>query len=236
MSRLLRDPLVIAVCTVVCAALNACTPAGQVLFSLLPDGTIPIMLSNLERESDTNRRRLAELERKADWMGLVTFAEENIAKEASNASWWLVAGYAYSRQKNHPRAIACFREMIRLEPDSAEGWNLLGQEHRAAGESQRAVAVLTQALTALRDSAVTLMLLGESYSDIGQFDLAVRPYRQALDIDAGLMPAWSGLARAQIKRGQLAEAERIARSLEKNNPPLAAAIRTEIGAALKMAQ
>ena len=205
--------------------LAACTPAGQVLFSLLPDGTIPLLLSNLERESDTNRKRVAELERNADWPGLAKFAEENIAKDKRNASWWLVAGHAYSRQKNHPRAIECFRELIQLEPDAYDGWNLLGQELRLSGDSHRAVAVLTQALTALRDSAVTLMLLGESYSDIGQYDQAVRPYRQALDIDANLTPAWAGLARAQIKRGQLAEAESIARSLEKTNPPLAASIR-----------
>ena len=89
--------------------------------------------------------------------------------------------------------------MIQLEPDAYDGWNLLGQELRLSGDSHRAVAVLTQALTALRDSAVTLMLLGESYSDIGQYDQAVRPYRQALDIDANLTPAWAGLARAQIK-------------------------------------
>ena len=227
----LRHALVVAAA---CAALAACTPAGQLLYAIIPDGTIPILLSHLQRESDTNRKRVAELERQADWPGLVKFAEENIAKDSANASWWLVAGYAYSRQKNHPRAIDCFGEMVRLEPDVAEGWNLLGQEHRMAGDSQRAVAVLTQALSALRDSAVTLMLLGESYSDLGQFDLALRPYRQALDIDAGLTPAWAGLARAHIKRGQLAEAESIARSLEKTHPQLAAAIRSGIGAPLKI--
>ena len=209
-------------------ALAGCTPAGQILYAVLPDGTIPILLSNLERESDTNRQRVAALERNGDWPGLARLAEENIAKEPANSSWWLVAGYAYSRQKNHARAITCFREMVRLEPDVAEGWNLLAQEYRSAGDSQRAVAVLTQALTALRDSAITLLLLGESYSDLGQFDLAVRPYQQALALDAGLTPAWAGLARAQIKRGQLAEAESIARAHDNKHPELAAAIRAQI--------
>ena len=214
-----------------CAMLAACTPAGQLLFSLIPDGTIPTLLSHLERESDINRRRVAELERSADWVGLAKFAEENIAKGQSNASWWLVAGYANSRQKNHRRAIECFRELIRLEPDSPDGWNLLAQEYRAAGESQRAVEVLTQALTALRDSALTLMLLGESYSDLGRFELAARSYRQALDLDGGLTPAWAGLARSHIKLGRMSEAEGIARSVEKSYPQLAAAIRNEINAA-----
>lgn len=211
-----------------CAALTGCTTAGQVLFSLLPDGTVPVLLSNFERESDTNRRRVAELERAGDWAGLAKFADENLEKDKHNTSWWLVAGYANARLKNHSRAIECYREVIRLEPDSPAGWNLLAQTMRESGDSRRAVELLTQALVVLRDSAVTLMLLGESHSDIGQFDQAVRPYRQALDIDGGLTPAWAGLARAYIRFGQLAEAESIVRSLEKTDPPLAAAIRQEI--------
>ena len=64
-----------------CTALTACTTAGQVLFSLLPDGTVPVLLSNFERESDTNRRRVAELERAGDWAGLAKFADENLEKD-----------------------------------------------------------------------------------------------------------------------------------------------------------
>ena len=214
-----------------CAALAACTPAGQLLYAIIPEGTIPTLLGHLERENDVNRRRVAEFERAGDWQGLAKFAEENIAKGRSNVSWWMVAGYAHSRQKIHPRAIECFQEMVRLEPDAPEGWNLLAQEHRSAGASQRAVDVLTQALTALRDSQITLFLLGESYSDLGRFEPAARAYRQALDIDGGLTLAWVGLARAQIKLGRMAEAESIARSVEKSNPQLAVAIRNDINAA-----
>lgn len=210
-----------------CATLSACM-TGQILFSLLPDGTIPTLLSHLERESDTNRRRVAALEQKADWQGLAQFADENIAKQRNNASWWLVAGYANSRQKKHARAIECFQELVRLEPDMPDGWNLLAQEYRVTGEPQRAVEVLTRSLTAIRDVPVSYLLLGESYSDLGRFELAARAYRQALDLDGGLTPAWIGLARSHIKTGRLAEAESIARAAEKSNPQLAAAIRQEI--------
>jgi tetratricopeptide (TPR) repeat protein len=213
------------------AALAACTPGQHLLISLLPDGTIPILLSHLERESDINRRRVAELEQAADWDGLAKFADDNIAKDRNNASWWLVAGYAHSRQKKHARAIACFQEIVRLEPDAADGWNFLGQEYRAAGEAQRAVEVLSRALTILRDAPVTLLLLGESYSDLNRFEAAARAYRQALDLDAGLTPAWIGLARSHIRLGRHAEAESIARAAEKSDPRLAAAIRDEIRAA-----
>jgi tetratricopeptide (TPR) repeat protein len=216
---------------VACAALAACTTAGQLLLAVIPDGTIPILLGNLARESDTNRRRVAQLEQAGDWEGLAKFASENIAREPHNASWWMVAGYAHSRQMQHARAIECFREMVRLEPQAPEGWNLLAQEYRAAGDSQRAAEVLLQALTAVRDSPLTLLLLGESYSDLGRFEPAARAYRQALDLDGGLTPAWIGLARSQIKLGRVVEAESIARAVEKSNPQLAVAIRNEIATA-----
>jgi len=211
-----------------CVAIAGCTPAGQILFSLLPDGTIPMLLSHLQRESDTNRRRVAELEQKGDWQGLVNLAEENLALQPNNVSWWLVAGYANSRQKNHPRAIQCFQEMVRLEPHAADGWNFLAQEDRAMGEPQRAVDILARAQPVLRDVPVTYLLLGESYSDLGRFELAARAYQQALDLDGGLTPAWAGLARAYIKIGRYADAESIARAAEASNPQFAAAIRDEI--------
>jgi tetratricopeptide (TPR) repeat protein len=214
-----------------CALLAACTTAGQLLFALVPDGTVSMLLGKLERESDTNRKRVAELERKADWPGLAKFADENIAKEPNNASWWLVAGVANSKQKHHARAIECYQEIVRLDPTAPEGWNLLAQEYRITGEAQRAVEVLTRALAALRESAITLTLLGESYSDLAQFEPAALAYRQALDIDGGLTQAWSGLARAHIRLGRHAEAESIAQAMEKTNPQLAAAIRNEISAA-----
>ena len=180
-----------------CLGAAACTPTAALLYTLVPDGTVSAVLSHLEREPETNRRRVAELERAGDWVGLAKFADDNIDKQRSNRGWWLVAGYAYSRQKNHARAIEYFQETVRLEPQAADGWNLLSQEYRAVGELRRALDTLTRALAAVRETAVTWLLIGESHSDLAQFTPAVHAYRQALDVDAGLMPAWAGLARAR---------------------------------------
>jgi tetratricopeptide (TPR) repeat protein len=208
--------------------LSACTTPAQLLLAAIPDGTLSTLLSHFEREPSANRQRIAELEQRGDWVELAKFAEQNLEKDRSNAAWWMVAGYAYSQQKQHARAIQCYREMVRLEPDRADGWNLLAQEHRVIGEPQRAIAVVNNALLVLRDSPATLLILGEANSDLKRHEPAVRAYRQALDLDGGLAPAWMGLARSYVKLGRPAEAEAIARSLEKKNPPLAAAIRQEM--------
>jgi len=204
------------------------TPAQHLMLAVIPDGTLSILLSHFERQPSANRQRVAELEQKGDWPGLAQFAEDNLVKDRSNAAWWLVAGYAYSQQKQHARAIQCFREMVRLEPDMPDGWSLLAQEHRTIGEPQRAIAILENALLVLRDSPGTLLVLGDAHGDLQRFEPASRAYRRALDLDGGLMPAWAGLARSYIRLGRLQEAEGIARSLEKSQPALAAAIRQEI--------
>jgi len=214
--------------------LSSCmTPAQQLLLAVIPDGTLATLLSHFEREPSANRQRVVELENSGDWVALARFAEENLDKDRSRVSWWLVAGYAYSQQKQHARAIQCFREMVRLGPDMADGWNLLAQEHRTIGDPRRAIAIIDNALLGLRDSAVTLLILGDANSDLQRYEPALRAYRQALDIDGGLTPAWAGLARSYIKLGRALDAEKIASSMEKSNPQLAAAIRQEIAGATR---
>src|SRR5262245_18260075 len=83
-----------------------CTPQQQLLMSLLPDGTIPVFLSNFAQVDDTNRRRIAEFEQRRDWDGLAHFAEENVKLDKANSDWWVVAGYAYSQRGKRKQAIA----------------------------------------------------------------------------------------------------------------------------------
>ena len=94
-----------AVCVL---ALMGCTPQQQLLMSLIPDGTFPILLSHLESTSDTNRRRLAELDAHGDWKEMVAFAQENLARDPSNSDWWMIKGYAYTRLNEHRQAAECY--------------------------------------------------------------------------------------------------------------------------------
>lgn len=215
----------------VIATQPACTTPAQLAMALIPDGTLSVLLSHFEREVTTNRKRVAELEQKGDWPGLAKFAEENLNADPRNAAWWLVAGYAYSQQKMHVRAIEAFNELVRLDPNAADGWNLLAQEHRQAGDPRRALAALDNALMALRESPATLVLLGDTYTDLARFEEAVRAYRQALLINGEIVSAWSGLAHALIRLARYAEAEEVAAKLEKALPKLAASIRDGIVAA-----
>jgi tetratricopeptide (TPR) repeat protein len=205
--------------------LSACTPQAALIAALLPQGTINLMLGNLERVSDENRKRVAELEERGDWQGLANFAERNLAIDGSNADWWLISGYARSQLRDHAAAAKAYQEVLRLEPDSPAGWHLLAQTHRAAGDAKHAVNVLERALLALRDSPLTYYLLGESYSDLAHYEEAAGAYRSAVKIEERFPAAWFGLAKSYERLGRTTEARAAQAQLEKLDPKLAQRLR-----------
>jgi len=203
------------------AALVACTPEQHLLLSLIPDGTFPILLSHLEQTSDANRRRVAELDARGDWDGLVRLAEDNLARDRESSDWWMVKGYAYGQLGKYDQAAGCFEEMVRLQPDSTLGWNLLAQSQRAARQPQRAVETLNNALLIRTDSPATWYLLGESYTDIGRNQLAAQAYQQAVRLNRQFLQAWYGLGRSYARQGRQQDFEQVVQTLARLDPPLA---------------
>lgn len=218
--------------TIVVAAvwLAACTPHATLLMSVLPPGTVSVLLGHFERVDDANRQRLAEFERRGDWQGMANFAEENLARGGPSAEWWLVAGFAHTQLGNHSRAIKCYSEAVQLAPDEILAWQLLAQSYRAAGQPERAVLALERILLVRRDAPAAYYLLGESYSDLGRWRPALQAYRQALALDDRIAEAWFGAGRAFARLGQVQEAEEVRRRLEPASPAMAAALAREIGA------
>jgi len=205
----------------VLVAITACTVQQQLLMNLLPDGTIPVLLSNFERVGDTNRRRIAEFEQRRDWDGLAKFAEENIKIDKSIADWWLVAGYAYSQSGQRRRAIECYGELVRLSPEDALGWNLLAQSYRLNGQPDRAMQIVERALNVTQESPATWFLQGELYSDMNRFEQAIGGYRAAIKLDQRFAQAWLGLGKAYARLGRTTELKQVSEALEKLDPAMA---------------
>lgn len=201
--------------------LAACTPQAAVVSALLPDGTVSILLSHLEKEEEGNRRRIAELEGKRDWDGLAKFAEDNLAKDRNIASWWLVAGYAHARAGRRTRAIECYGEMVRLTPDDLLGWTLLAQTLREAKQLQRAVQTLNNAHLASGGTAETWFMLGETYAELNRDLPAISAYREAIKMNYEFARAWFGLGRAYSRLNRRREFEETLKTLERLSPPLA---------------
>jgi|SRR6185503_3060942 len=208
----------IAAAALVIVACGACTPQQQLLFSLIPDGTFPTLLSHFERLEDANRRRIADFERRKDWEGLAKFAEENVQSDQTNSDWWLVAGYAYSQLKQRERAIRCYVEVVRLSPDDMFGWNALIEEYRAAGQTERAMQIANRALNVRTDVPETWYLVGEIYSDLRRYEQATNAYGAALKLDEQYPNALLGLGKAYVRLGRKAELQKVEEVLRKIDP------------------
>lgn len=203
------------------AALAGCTPQTALIASVLPDGTVPVLLSHLEGMEQTNLKRVAELESRKDWDGLAKFADENLAKDPNNADWWFVAGYAHTQAGRHARAIECYGEMVRLVPDDMLGWYQLAQSYRDARQPLRAVQTLNQAHLVRKGTPLTYFMLGESYSDLDRDLPAAGAYREAVELQAEFPRAWFGLGRASARLNRTADFERALKALERLDPVLA---------------
>ena len=203
------------------AALAACTPQAALISSLIPDGTMSVLLSHLEKEGEGNRKRILQMAESKDWDGIAKFAEENLAKDRNNADWWFVAGYAYSEAGRNQRAIECFSEMVRLAPDDILGSISLAQSYRNAKQPLRAIQTLNNAHRLRNGTPASYFLLGESYSDMDRDLPAATAYREAIQLDSEFAKAWFGLGRASARLGRTADYEAALKTLGKLNPALA---------------
>jgi len=202
-------------------ALTACTPHSALLMSALPDGTVSVLLSHLQGMGDDNRKRVADLEARKDWDGLVKLAGENLARDPNNADWWTVAGFAHSQAGRHALAIQCFSDVVRLSPDEMLGWSLLAQSYRDVKEPARAVQTLNNAHRVRGGSAETWFLLGESYSDLNRDAAAESAYREALGFNRDFAQAWFGLGRVYARLGRTADFDQALKSLARLDTALA---------------
>jgi tetratricopeptide (TPR) repeat protein len=191
------------------------------LLGLLPEGTFTTLLNNMRDVNEPNRDKLAELEKKGDWDGVIKLAQANIARDPMNADWRVVAGYAHSQLMQYERAAEYFREAIRISPDDIDAWNLLAQAQRALGQHERAIRTLDEALRVKRDSPMTYYLLGESFTDIGQPDRAVGFYEQAVQRDPKFTDAVYRLGATYARLGRKADFEGMVKHLERLDPAAA---------------
>jgi len=208
--------------------MTACTPQMQALLAVLPDGTFTSLLGHMERVEDVNRKRIAELEARGDWEGLARFADENIAKDSSNAEWYLVAGYAHAQAKQYPRAVERYGEAVRLEPADPMGWTLLARAQRSAGQPERAVRTLESALLMTRESPPVFSELGDSYSALGRHDRALAAYEAALKLEPRHAEAWLGAGRAYLRLRRVDEARKVVERLQALDPARAAELRAQL--------
>ena len=210
-------------------AAGCASPYASLALALIPDGTFTTLLKNMQGVGRPNQEKLAALEQKGDWAGIVQFAQENLQNDPNNADWWIITGYAQSQLKQYQAAANSFTQATRLEPQDITGWNLLAQAYRSLGQPERAIRTLDNALRINRDSPMTYYLIGESFSDLKRPDRAVGFYEEAVQRNPRFPEAVYGLGVAYAQLGRKTDFEATVDLLEEDGSPGRAAARRHAG-------
>ena len=224
-----RQILVAALAVGVWLSGCAAPAAGPAYESPLVD---PLPASTLARRGETfeQRQQVAELNRKQDWTGLVRFAEEQQRRDPEDSDWGVIAGYAWLRNRDYPKAVAVLSRVTQRNPEDVGAWNLLGESQRRSGQPGQAARTLEYASTVGRSSFVTFFLLGEAYRETGRLDRAIAAYRESVAREPAFGRAWFELGSAQAHLGERKDAGFSLEQLQRIDPGLAEQLKGRIQA------
>lgn len=194
-----------------------------------------ILTSALARRGDSfgDREQIAKFDQRRDWAGLLSFALERQKGAPDQSDWAVIAGYAWLRSGDYPKAIASLSRVTQRSPEDIDAWNLLGESQRLARQPGRAVRTLERASAIGRTSFATFFLLGEAYRDSGRLDQAIDAYREAVRIEPEFAPTWFELGAAYVRLRQSEAAREAEQRLQALDSKLAAELAAKIEAARK---
>ena len=192
----------------------------------------PLPASALSGRGDSidEREQIAELNRKRDWDGLLRYAEERQRRDPEGSDWGVLAGYAWLRLGDYPKAASALSRVIQRNPEDIGAWNLLGESQRLAGQPGQAARTLERAGAVGRTSFVTFFLLGEAYRDSHRLDRAIAAYREAVRLEPEFARAWLELGAAYARTGEREEIRVVLERLEKLDPALAQDLKKRVEA------
>jgi len=127
-------------------------------------------------------------------------------RAAPGATAALRLGVAYAERGEYAKAVAAFREALRLEPDLGEAWAGLGLIYDKLGQREPAITAFREVVRLEPDHAVAWCNLGVLYRRQNQDDLAAQSYREALRSQPAMVEAWLGLGVALNHQGRHGEA------------------------------
>lgn len=154
--------------------------------------------------------------------GLLAAAGDTLAKALAVAPGNIEAiqltGIVARREKNYPRAIACFQSILPIRPDDPSVHGQLGIALFEHGDTATAITHLRRATELAPDSAMAWCNLGEALKADARTMEALSALQHALRLDAAYTPARLSLARLQASRGQIEEAVREFREVLQHDP------------------
>jgi tetratricopeptide (TPR) repeat protein len=151
----------------------------------------------------------------AHWKDSVTLWEHAVAVTGDNYRAQTNLGFALAEAGQPTRAIAAYREALRINPAYPNAHNYLGVALSRLGDHDQAAAAFEQALRLRPTFTEAHNNLGLSRAAQGRVEDAVNAFAEALRLDPTFVPARNNLAIAHASLGRydraIAEFERVVR-------------------------
>ncbi len=184
-------------------------------------------------DSYEERNQISELNRKKDWDGLLRYALALMRRDPGGADGGVLAGYAWLRLGDYPKAVASLSQVARQNPEDLAAWNLLGEAQRRAGQPGQAVRTLERASIVGRTSYVTFFFLGEAYRDAQRLDKAIPAYQESVRLEPEFAQGWFQLGLASLRIGNQVDVVAAQENLRKLDKGLAEDLKKRVEANTK---
>ena len=125
---------------------------------------------------------------------------------ASGGSSLFNLGLAYGDAGQYEKAIASYKEAIRINPDDADAHYNLGFVYGDAGQHEKAIASYKEAIRINPDDADAHYNLGLAYRKLGQYEKAIASYKESIRIKPDDANAHYNLGFIYDELGQYEEA------------------------------
>jgi len=154
-----------------------------------------------------------------DSAGLLKAAQALVARFPKSAQSHQELGNAYMELRLYDKAVAAWRQSIKLKPSVAAVWNDLGVAYYFQGDYDDAIDALRRSVQlAPDDYANTWCTLGKCYLKKDRPDDAIPALRAAIKIDSKDAGTWCVLGDAYRDQNRFAEAVQMYHSAIKLNP------------------
>lgn len=134
--------------------------------------------------------------------------EAAIAAGDKTGATYAKLGLAYQNSQHLEKAIAAYRESVRLDPTMVESHLVLADLLAKTGHEQEAIDAYHEVLKQSPKAAGTHYNLGLAYAQQRKLPLAAEEFAKAIELDPTMGDAYINLAMAQIGSGQLDQAQK----------------------------
>ncbi|WP_155839077.1 tetratricopeptide repeat-containing sulfotransferase family protein [Limnospira platensis] len=126
--------------------------------------------------------------------------------EKGSADDYIKLGNLFLKCRQFTKAIACYRQAIKLYPDTSEAYHNLGEVLKALKRPKQAILSYQKALKVNPQSTMTYRSLEKILIEHHQWDELIKVYYQHLTVDYNCFETYRNLGKILLQKGQIQDA------------------------------